>query len=167
MILELETGLGAKISHDEEAISDFRSGAFASIHSVPGTCTATVCPALGAVPHKQCPMHGKCMHTSRSESLIANAVFDRSRIHFTQNLYHWTQQRGPISSIPGRFWHLVQQCEPPQFPILVADRIMERVRSDISPESVQSDSRTGCSCTSHFEEPRSDSQASISCHNLH
>lgn len=57
MILELETGLGAKISHDEEAISDFRSGAFASIHSVPGTCTATVCPALGAVPHKQCPMH--------------------------------------------------------------------------------------------------------------
>ena len=44
---------------------------------------------------------------------------------------------------------------------------MERVRSDISPESVQSDMRTGCSCTSHFEEPRSDFQASISCHNLH
>lgn len=66
-----------------------------------------------------------------------------------------------LSCVPSHFRYLIQQLEPPQLPVLIRDRIMKRMRPDIPPEAVETNSQTCSLGTSHFEDTCRHSQTSI------
>jgi hypothetical protein len=70
-------------------------------------------------------------------------------------------------SIPSWFRHFIQQHKPPQLPILIANRIVKRMRPDIPPVPIQSHAGTRCPGTRHLKDPCSDSQPRIRRHDLH
>lgn len=65
------------------------------------------------------------------------------------------------SSIPGRLRNLVEELITPEFPILVRDGIVERVRPDVPPEAIQPD-LGGCRLgAGDLEDPRGHPKPSV------
>lgn len=58
--------------------------------------------------------------------------------------------------VPGRFWNLPEQGVSPQLKLLIVDRIVQSMGSDVSPIPVQSDLVRCRSCSCSLEYSLSD-----------
>ena len=68
--------------------------------------------------------------------------------------------------IPSRLRNFIEQLGPTQLAVLVRNRIMQSMRADVSEEPVQANLEGRCLCASTFEYPSSDTQTSVSSHDL-
>lgn len=66
-----------------------------------------------------------------------------------------------LSGIPRRRGVFMQQRKPPQFPILIRHRVMQRVCPDIAPEPIQSHLQRRRARPRHFEHSRCHPQSRV------
>lgn len=63
---------------------------------------------------------------------------------------------GTTLRVPARLRNLSEQDVSPQLKLLIVDRIMQRMSSDVSPESIQADLVRSRPCTCRLEYPLGD-----------
>lgn len=71
-----------------------------------------------------------------------------------------------VSCVPSRLRNLVQQLISSKLPVLVRNRVMQGVRSDVSPESVQTNLGPSGLRASNLKDTRCYPQTGVSCRDL-